>query len=63
MSHFRYWSKLAVGVSMLAFPALASEPTVPPEPAEFKAQAPITYVPRDSILEFKSFPSTTSRNG
>lgn len=56
MSHFRYWSKLAVGVSMLAFPALASEPTVPPEPAEFKAQAPITYVPRDSILEFKSLP-------
>ena len=56
MSHFRYWSKLAVGVSMLAVPALASEPTVPPEPAEFKAQAPITYVPRDSILEFKSLP-------
>jgi peptide/nickel transport system substrate-binding protein len=56
MSHFRYWSKLAVGVSMLAFPALASEPAVPPEPAEFKAQAPITYVPRDSILEFKSLP-------
>ena len=56
MSHFRYWSKLAVGVSMLAFPALASEPTVPPEPAEFKAQAPITYVPRNSILEFKSLP-------
>lgn len=56
MSHFRYWSKLVIGVSMLAFPALASEPTVPPEPAEFKAQAPITYVPRDSILEFKALP-------
>jgi alpha-galactoside transport system substrate-binding protein len=56
MSHFRYWSKLIIGVSMLAFPALASEPTVPPEPAEFKAQAPITYVPRDSIVEFKALP-------
>jgi len=56
MSHLRYWSKLAIGVSMLAFPALASEPTVPPEPAEFKAQAPISYVPRDSILEFKALP-------
>lgn len=56
MKHFRNLSRLAVGVSMLTFPALASEPTVPPEPAEFKAQAPITYVSRDSILEFKALP-------
>ncbi|QND54344.1 ABC transporter substrate-binding protein (plasmid) [Phyllobacterium sp. 628] len=57
MNYFRTLSKLAVGVSMLAFPALASEPTVPPEPAPFQAQAKISYVNRDSILEFKALPA------
>ncbi|SDP28401.1 ABC transporter substrate-binding protein [Phyllobacterium sp. OV277] len=57
MSHFRYLSSLAIGVSMLALPVLASEPTVPPEPPSFKAQAKISYVSRDAILEFKALPA------
>ena len=54
MKYFHCLSTCAFGVLMLAFPVSASEPTIPPEPADFKAQAPITFVARDLILEFKS---------
>jgi len=47
---------LLLGVSALAQAAHASEPTVVPEQPAFPAQGKITYVPRDSILEFKSLP-------
>ena len=47
---------LLLGVSTLSFAAAASEPTeVPPQPP-FPAQGKITYIPRDSILEFKALP-------
>ncbi|MDE8758542.1 MULTISPECIES: ABC transporter substrate-binding protein [Rhizobium] len=47
---------LALGVSVLALHAHASEPTVPPVPPEFPAEGKINYVARDSILEFKALP-------
>ncbi|MBZ9857880.1 ABC transporter substrate-binding protein [Mesorhizobium sp. CA13] len=47
---------LALSVSVPALNAFASEPTVPPVPATFPAEGKITYVPRDSILEFKALP-------
>jgi peptide/nickel transport system substrate-binding protein len=47
---------LLLGVSALAQAAHASEPTVVPEQPAFPAQGKITYVPRDSILEFKALP-------
>ncbi|MCF3641062.1 ABC transporter substrate-binding protein [Rhizobium sp. TRM95111] len=48
---------LLLGVSALALPAAAVEPVVVPEQPVFPAQGKITYVPRDSILEFKALPS------
>ncbi|OQP84089.1 alpha-galactoside-binding protein [Rhizobium rhizosphaerae] len=50
-------ASLALGVSTLALAASASEPTTVPEPPPFPAQGKITFVPRDSILEFKKLPS------
>ncbi|MDX8469479.1 ABC transporter substrate-binding protein [Mesorhizobium sp. VK23B] len=47
---------LMLGVSIPALNAVASEPTVPPEPATFPAEGKIHYVARDSILEFKALP-------
>jgi peptide/nickel transport system substrate-binding protein len=47
---------LLLGVSAFAVHAWASEPTVVPEQPPFPAQGKITYVPRDSILEFKALP-------
>ncbi|OHV79573.1 ABC transporter substrate-binding protein [Ensifer sp. LCM 4579] len=47
-------ASLLVGISAFAVQAFASEPTVVPEPPPFPAQGEITYVPRDSILEFKA---------
>ena len=47
---------LLLGVSALVQVAHASEPTVVPEQPEFPAQGQITYVPRDSIIEFKALP-------
>jgi peptide/nickel transport system substrate-binding protein len=47
---------LVVGVSAFALHAFASEPTVVPEQPPFPAQGKITYVSRDSILEFKALP-------
>ncbi|RWP66512.1 ABC transporter substrate-binding protein [Mesorhizobium sp.] len=45
---------LLFGVSAFAIQAVASEPTIVPEQPPFPAQGKITYVPRDSILEFKA---------
>ncbi|OLP57458.1 alpha-galactoside-binding protein [Rhizobium rhizosphaerae] len=50
-------ASLALGVSTLALAASASEPTTVPEPPPFPAQGKITFVPRDSILEFKKLPA------
>ncbi|PBB98513.1 ABC transporter substrate-binding protein [Mesorhizobium sp. WSM3862] len=47
---------LALGVSIPALTAFASEPRIPPEPATFPAEGKIRYVARDSILEFKALP-------
>lgn len=47
---------LMLGVSVPALTAIASEPTVPPQPATFPAEGKIKYVARDSILEFKALP-------
>ena len=47
---------LLMGISALATQAWASEPTVAPEQPPFPAQGKITYVARDSILEFKALP-------
>ncbi|HTO33177.1 MAG TPA: ABC transporter substrate-binding protein [Pararhizobium sp.] len=47
---------LMLGVSAFALHAWASEPTEVPEQPPFPAQGKITYVPRDSILEFKALP-------
>ncbi|ASY65242.1 Periplasmic alpha-galactoside-binding protein precursor (plasmid) [Sinorhizobium sojae CCBAU 05684] len=49
-------ASLLIGISAFSVQALASEPTVVPEPPPFPAQGEITYVPRDSILEFKALP-------
>lgn len=49
-------ASLLVGISAFAVQAFASEPTVVPEQPPFPAQGKITYVPRDSILEFKALP-------
>jgi peptide/nickel transport system substrate-binding protein len=49
-------ASLLIGISAFAVQAFASEPTVVPEPPPFPAQGKITYVPRDSILEFKALP-------
>jgi peptide/nickel transport system substrate-binding protein len=47
---------LLLGVSAFAVQALASEPTeVPPQPP-FPAQGKVSYVARDSIMEFKALP-------
>ncbi|MDQ0322747.1 peptide/nickel transport system substrate-binding protein [Pararhizobium capsulatum DSM 1112] len=48
---------LLLGVSAFAVHAWASEPTVVPEQPPFPAQGKITYVPRDSILEYKALPA------
>lgn len=56
MRHFRLRAALMVGVSTFAVQAWASEPTVVPEQPPFPAQGKITYVPRDSILEYKALP-------
>ncbi|MGF6177840.1 peptide/nickel transport system substrate-binding protein [Ensifer sp. 4252] len=56
MRHFRLRAALMVGVSTFAVQGWASEPTVVPEQPPFPAQAKITYVPRDSILEYKALP-------
>ena len=47
---------LALGVSVAALNAYASEPTAPPVPPQFPAEGKIKYVSRDSILEFKALP-------
>ncbi|MEI2297231.1 ABC transporter substrate-binding protein [Ensifer sp. MJa1] len=49
-------SLLLVGISTFALQAAASDPTVVPEQPPFPAQGKITYVPRDSIAEFKALP-------
>ncbi|THA68481.1 ABC transporter substrate-binding protein [Ensifer adhaerens] len=49
-------SLLLVGISTLALEATASEPTVVPQQPAFPAEGKITYVPRDSIAEFKALP-------
>ncbi len=49
-------SLLLVGISSFALQAAASEPTVVPEQPPFPAQGKITFVPRDSIAEFKALP-------
>ncbi|THV20521.1 ABC transporter substrate-binding protein [Peteryoungia ipomoeae] len=54
--HLRSTAALLLGVSTFAITAMASEPTVVPEQPPFPAQGKITYVPRDSILEFKALP-------
>lgn len=50
-------SLLLVGISTLALEATASEPTVVPQQPAFPAEGKITYVPRDSIAEFKALPA------
>ncbi|MEK1933974.1 MAG: ABC transporter substrate-binding protein, partial [Pararhizobium sp.] len=54
--HLKTTTALLLGVSAFAVTAWASEPTVVPEQPPFPAQGKITYVPRDSILEFKALP-------
>ncbi|PYE94486.1 peptide/nickel transport system substrate-binding protein [Rhizobium sp. PP-F2F-G38] len=54
--HLRAVAALMLGVSAFAMTASASEPTVAPEAPPFPGQGKITYVPRDSILEFKALP-------
>ncbi|MFK0276965.1 ABC transporter substrate-binding protein [Ensifer sp. NPDC090286] len=49
-------SLLLVGISTFALEAAASEPTVVPQQPAFPAEGKITYVPRDSIAEFKALP-------
>lgn len=49
-------ASLLIGISAFAVQAFASEPTVVPEQPPFPAQGKITYVSRDSILEFKALP-------
>ncbi|SFG10180.1 ABC transporter substrate-binding protein [Ensifer sp. OV372] len=49
-------SLLLVGISTFALEATASEPTVVPQQPAFPAEGKITYVPRDSIAEFKALP-------
>ncbi|SDA95191.1 ABC transporter substrate-binding protein [Sinorhizobium sp. NFACC03] len=49
-------SLLLVGISTFALQAAASDPSVVPEQPPFPAQGKITYVPRDSIAEFKALP-------
>ena len=55
-NHMKLCAGLVVGVSAFALQAFASEPTVVPEQPPFAAQGKITYVPRDSIIEFKALP-------
>ncbi|MBT9371312.1 ABC transporter substrate-binding protein [Rhizobium sp. CSW-27] len=60
MQHHRKISRIAalsLGVSVFGLQAQAFETSPPPEPPPFPAQGKITYVPRDSILEFKALPS------
>ncbi len=47
---------LLIGISAFAVQAFASEPTIVPEQPPFPAQGKITYVSRESILEFKALP-------
>ncbi|OCP35946.1 alpha-galactoside-binding protein [Ensifer sp. LC163] len=56
MRYLRLRAALMLGVSGFALQAWASEPTVVPEQPPFPAQGKITYVPRDSILEYKALP-------
>ncbi|MBZ7926947.1 ABC transporter substrate-binding protein [Ensifer adhaerens] len=49
-------SLLLVGISTFALEAAASKPTVVPQQPAFPAEGKITYVPRDSIAEFKALP-------
>lgn len=49
-------SLLLVGIATFALEATASEPTVVPQQPAFPAEGKITYVPRDSIAEFKALP-------
>ena len=51
-----------LGASVLALhvlgaQALASEPTLPPDPPKFDAQSKIVYVSPSDILEFKALPA------
>jgi peptide/nickel transport system substrate-binding protein len=55
--HMKLGAALMLGASAFALQAMASEPTVVPEAQPFPAQGKITYVPRDSILEFKALPT------
>lgn len=49
-------SLMLVGISAFALEATASEPTVVLQQPAFPAEGKITYVPRDSIAEFKALP-------
>ncbi|MBB4010071.1 ABC transporter substrate-binding protein [Allorhizobium taibaishanense] len=60
MLHHRKISRivaLSLSVSIFALQAQAFETSTPPEPPPLPAQGKITYVARDSILEFKALPS------
>lgn len=57
VTHTAKTAALLLGVSVFAVAAFASEPTVVPEAPPFPGQGKITYVPRDSIEEFKALPS------
>lgn len=52
--HPKKTAALLLGVSAFAVTAWASEPTVVPEAQPFPGQGKITYVPRNSIEEFKA---------
>ncbi|MBP1858657.1 ABC transporter substrate-binding protein [Rhizobium herbae] len=54
--HPKKTAALLLGVSAFAVTAWASEPTVVPEAQPFPGQGKITYVPRNSIEEFKALP-------
>jgi peptide/nickel transport system substrate-binding protein len=53
----RRLAALTIGISLLALNAGAFETGTPPEPPPFPAEGKITYVERDSILEFKALPA------
>jgi peptide/nickel transport system substrate-binding protein len=48
---------LSLGVSLIALSAHAFETSTPPEPPQFPAEGKITYVARDTIIEFKALPA------
>ncbi|MCM2452397.1 ABC transporter substrate-binding protein [Agrobacterium vitis] len=57
VTHTANTAALLLGVSVFAVAAFASEPTIVPEAPPFPGQGKITYVPRDSIEEFKALPN------